>query len=247
MLAFASAGQAAPRHAQTREAQATAPAQPALLGQFGDWGAYTATAAAARSASRSPNPSSAETEPANRPRDPAFLFISTRPAENVRNEVSIIIGYPFKPSSDATVEIGGAKFAMYTQANDGAWIKNAAEEARMVDAMRKSGDLVVRASRPRAPSRSTATRSKAWPRRSTASRRSASSGLPPILRDAPAATRQDEVVVSRLRWVRPDDRVHLTVRRRRRVSTHGGRASSPHPAFPSVVRPARTPELILAL
>ena len=31
---------------------------------------------------------------------------------------------------------------MYTQ-NDGAWIKNAAEEARMVEAMRKGADLVV--------------------------------------------------------------------------------------------------------
>ena len=31
---------------------------------------------------------------------------------------------------------------MYTQ-NDGAWVKNAAEEARMVDAMRKGADLVV--------------------------------------------------------------------------------------------------------
>ena len=32
---------------------------------------------------------------------------------------------------------------MYTQ-NDGAWVKNAAEEAKMVDAMRKGADLVVK-------------------------------------------------------------------------------------------------------
>ena len=32
---------------------------------------------------------------------------------------------------------------MYTQ-NDGAWIKNVAEEARMVDAMRKGSDLTVK-------------------------------------------------------------------------------------------------------
>ena len=31
---------------------------------------------------------------------------------------------------------------MYTQA-DGAWIKNAAEEARMVDAMRKTPEMIV--------------------------------------------------------------------------------------------------------
>jgi invasion protein IalB len=61
----------------------------------------------------------------------------------VRNEVSVVIGYPFKPSTEATVEIGQAKFAMSTQ-NDGAWIKNTAEESRMLDAMRKGADLTIK-------------------------------------------------------------------------------------------------------
>src|SRR5205807_7955252 len=82
-------------------------------------------------------------EPAGRQRAQPYVFVSTRPAENVRHEVSVIIGYPFKTSSDATAEIGTVKFAMYTQ-NDGAWIKNVAEEARMVDAMRKAPDLTVK-------------------------------------------------------------------------------------------------------
>jgi invasion protein IalB len=53
------------------------------------------------------------------------------------------MGYTFKPSVEASVEIGPAKFAMYTQ-KDGAWIKNAAEEGRLVDAMRKGPDMVVK-------------------------------------------------------------------------------------------------------
>ena len=60
----------------------------------------------------------------------------------MRNEISIIVGYPFKPGSEATVDIGSNKYAMYTQA-DGAWIKNAAEESRMVDAMRRGADMIV--------------------------------------------------------------------------------------------------------
>ena len=32
---------------------------------------------------------------------------------------------------------------MYTQ-NDGAWVKNAAEEARLVDAMRKGAEVTVK-------------------------------------------------------------------------------------------------------
>ena len=74
-----------------------------------------------------------------------YLFISTRPAEKVSNEVSVLVtGYPFKPNSEASVAVGGATFAMYTQ-NDGAWVKNAAEEAKMIETMRKGADLVVKA------------------------------------------------------------------------------------------------------
>ena len=117
--------------------------QPTLLGQYGDWGAYTASPGGAKVCFALAKPKTTKTEPPARKRDPSYVFVSTRPTENVRNEVSVIIGYPFKTSSDATAEIGTAKFAMYTQ-NDGAWIKNVAEEARMVDAMRKGADLTVK-------------------------------------------------------------------------------------------------------
>ncbi len=69
------------------------------------------------------------------------MFISTRPADKVTNEVSIIVGYPFKPGTEASATVGSTSFALYTQ-QDGAWIKNAADEANMVAAMR-SGDTAV--------------------------------------------------------------------------------------------------------
>jgi hypothetical protein len=116
--------------------------QPTLLGQFGDWGAYTAAGGGRKVCYALAKPASTQTEPANKPRDPVYMFVSTRPSENVRNEISIVIGYPFKPGSEATADLGSAKYAMYTQA-DGAWIKNAAEEARMVDAMRKTPEMIV--------------------------------------------------------------------------------------------------------
>src|SRR5262245_60395457 len=117
--------------------------QPGLLGQYGDWGAYAATPGGKKVCFALGKPKTAKTEPEGRKRDPSYLFVSTRPAENVKNEVAIILGYPFKPSADATAENGTDTFAMYTQ-TDGAWIKNVAEEARMVDAMRKGADLTVK-------------------------------------------------------------------------------------------------------
>ena len=125
-------------------AAAAAPApQPTLLGQFGDWGAYTASPGGKKVCFALAKPASSKTTPPNRPRDPAYMFISSRPAEKVRDEVSIIFGYGFKPNADASIEISGAAYAMYTQA-DGAWVKNAAEETRLVDAMRKGADLTVK-------------------------------------------------------------------------------------------------------
>lgn len=136
----------APTHAKpaTKPAAAAAgAAEPTLIGQFGTWGAYTATPNGKKVCFALAKPSSSKTNPPNRPRDPAYAFVSTRPAEKVTNEVSVMIGYTLKPGSESTLEVGGASYAMYTQ-GDGLWIKNAAEEERMVDAMRKASDVVVK-------------------------------------------------------------------------------------------------------
>ena len=134
-LSFAAAALAAP--AKSPEEQAV------LLGQFGDWGAYKASPDGKPVCFALSKPTSAVTQPAGRNRDPSYAFISTRPAEKVKNEVSVIVGYPQKAGIDAMATIdGSAKYVMYTQ-NDGAWVKNAAEEAQMVAALRKGGHLVV--------------------------------------------------------------------------------------------------------
>jgi hypothetical protein len=117
--------------------------EPTLIGQFGTWGAYSATPNGKRVCFALAKPATSKTNPPNRPRDPAYAFVSTRPAEKVSNEVSIMIGYALKPGSESSLEVGGASYAMYTQ-GDGLWIKNAAEEDQMVQAMRRSADAVVK-------------------------------------------------------------------------------------------------------
>ena len=136
-----SAALAQPKPAANPTAQAT------LLGQFGDWGAYTATPGGQKVCFALAKPTSSVDVPANRrtAANAVYLFISTRPAEKVNNEISVLVtGYVFKPNTEASVAVGGASFAMYTQ-NDGAWVKNAAEEAKLIDAMRKGADVVIKA------------------------------------------------------------------------------------------------------
>lgn len=117
--------------------------QAVLLGQFGEWGAYKATPGGNKICFALAKPTSTASEPTGRPRDAAYAFVSTRPKEKVKNEVSLIVGYPQKAGRDASAAVGSATYAMYTQ-NDGAWVKNAAEETQLVDTMRKGSDLVVK-------------------------------------------------------------------------------------------------------
>jgi hypothetical protein len=142
-LAQGAAPKAASKPESKPSAAISASVEPTLIGQFGTWGAYSATPNGKKVCFALAKPSSSKTNPPNRPRDPAYAFVSTRPAEKVFNEVSVMIGYLLKPGSESTLEVGGATYAMYTQ-GDGLWIKNAAEEERMVEAMRRSADAVIK-------------------------------------------------------------------------------------------------------
>jgi len=134
---------AAPAAAKPASPAAAGGAQPKLLGQYGIWGAYTASPGGKKVCFVLAKPTASETNPPNRPRNPVYMFISTRPADKVTNEVSLVVGYPFKVGTEATAQVGGTSFALYTQ-QDGAWIKNATEEAKMVDAMRGGNSAVIK-------------------------------------------------------------------------------------------------------
>jgi invasion protein IalB len=118
-------------------------AKPTLLSQYGEWGAYTASPSGKKVCFAIAKPSSSETVPADRPRNPSYMFISSRPADKVSNEVSIVIGYAFKPNSEATADVGTTSFALSTQ-QDGAWVKNATEEAHLVEALRAGQSAIVK-------------------------------------------------------------------------------------------------------
>ena len=116
-------------------------ANPSLVGQYGDWGVYVSQGQKARVCFALTQPK--ERLPANLNRDPGYLFISTRPADNVRNEFSVLVGFNMKEDADPSVTIGNDTFALYARQN-GAWIRNIAEEARLIDALRKGRDLSMK-------------------------------------------------------------------------------------------------------
>ena len=127
--------------ALAQPALAQAPAGPALIAQYGDWGVYVSQNTRSKVCYALSQPK--DRQPNNLKRDPGYFFVSTRPGENVKNEVSVIAGFPIKDASDAIADIGGTAFTLYTR-SDSAWVRNIAEEVRLVDALRRGRDLTVK-------------------------------------------------------------------------------------------------------
>ena len=114
--------------------------QPALLGQYDNWGAYWAAPDGHKVCFAAARPNGALS---NKSRNPAYLFITSRPQDKVKDELSAIASSPFKASADATAVVGGKTYTLVTSA-DGAWVKHAADETKLIEAMRKGGDLVLK-------------------------------------------------------------------------------------------------------
>ena len=113
---------------------------PTPLQTFERWATYTYNNAGAKVCYAATQPT--ETLPQGVNRDPAFMFITNRPKEGVKHEISVITGYPYKEGSKTTVKIGDATFSMYTK-DQGAWVDNAAEESRFINAMKAGAEMVI--------------------------------------------------------------------------------------------------------
>lgn len=133
----------APKSEKTEKAAGNSDAagKPSQLGIYGDWGAYFAKGEKSKTCYVLATPK--ERAPAGLNRDPAYIFVSNRPEENVRQELSVIMGFPLKEEG-ALAEVSGSKFALIAKGTS-AWIKNTAEEAHFIEALKKGSKLIVKA------------------------------------------------------------------------------------------------------
>ena len=74
--------------------------KPALVATFGDWNVFVGEVGKGRICYTLAQPKSRE--PASLTRDPGYAFISDRPAEGVRNEVSFIMGFDVAGGAETT-------------------------------------------------------------------------------------------------------------------------------------------------
>jgi hypothetical protein len=130
------------RKPQTKAEDPKGVGKPEQVGSFGDWGAYVAHGGKEKTCYALGRPK--DRAPSGLNRDPAYVFISTRPGEKVREEVSVIMGFPLKEDGGSKAEVGGAVFELVAKGAN-AWIKNQADDAKFVEALKKGSKLVVRA------------------------------------------------------------------------------------------------------
>lgn len=131
-------GLASPAHAQRA---ASGQAQAMLLETAGKWQAFSSQQgrnkvcyALSKAESRSP---------ANLKDVDGLLFVSSRPAEGVRNEISFVMNFDLKEGVEHQAIIGDERYALVAKGQN-MWLKNPAEEPRMLDSMRKGATIEIR-------------------------------------------------------------------------------------------------------
>jgi hypothetical protein len=124
--------------------QAGADSGPTLIGSSKDWSALQSMSADGKACYAMAQPKSSEPKKAKR--DPIYFLINSWPARRAKNEVEVVPGYQFKPDSTVTAQVGAEKFELFTR-NDGssgsAWVKDAGDEGRLIDAMKRGASIVV--------------------------------------------------------------------------------------------------------
>ena len=75
-------------------------------------------------------------------REPSRLFISFRPGENIKNEVSVTNGYEFKLKAPVTAKSGKKSYDLFSKGKF-AWVVDDDDEKKLIRTMKKASRLMI--------------------------------------------------------------------------------------------------------
>ena len=75
-------------------------------------------------------------------REPARLFVSFRPNENIKNEISVTNGYEFKPKTPVSAKSGKKTYDLFSKGKF-AWVVDNKDEAKLISTMKKASRLMI--------------------------------------------------------------------------------------------------------
>ena len=75
-------------------------------------------------------------------RDPSRLFVSFRPVENIKNEISVTNGYEFQQKAIVTAKSGKKAYDLFSKGRF-AWVADSEEEKKLIITMKKASRLMI--------------------------------------------------------------------------------------------------------
>ena len=75
-------------------------------------------------------------------REPSRLFVSFRPNENIKNEISVTNGYEFKPKASVAAKSGKRSYDLFSKGKF-AWVVDSNDEAKLITTMKKASRLMI--------------------------------------------------------------------------------------------------------
>jgi Invasion associated locus B (IalB) protein len=136
-------------HAETSKKPGTAAQIPAeLLGGLDAWKAYAYSEKSGKVCYLAGEPK--KSQPASGKRQRPLAMITHRPGEKIANVVSFAEGYPLKEGSEVSLDIGGAKFDLFTK-GDSAWARTPELDKSIVEAMAKGKQAIVKGTPQKGP------------------------------------------------------------------------------------------------
>ena len=75
-------------------------------------------------------------------REPSRLFVSFRPAENIKNEISVTSGYEFKLKAPVSAKSGKKTYNLFSKGRF-AWTEDIEEDQKLITTMRKASRLMI--------------------------------------------------------------------------------------------------------
>ena len=75
-------------------------------------------------------------------RDPSRLFVSFRPNENIKNEISVTNGYEFKLKAPVAAKSGKKSYDLFSKGRF-AWVVDNEDEAKLISTMKKASRLMI--------------------------------------------------------------------------------------------------------
>ena len=75
-------------------------------------------------------------------REPSRLFVSFRPSEKIKNEISVTNGYEFKQKAPISAKSGKKSYDLFSKGRF-AWMVDAEDEAKLIVTMKKASRLMI--------------------------------------------------------------------------------------------------------